>query len=102
MFSKLLSILFKDKDKPITRLEKHALYYYAGCPFCLRVILSMKKFGVELEMRNIHKDKKYYNELKDGGGRTMVPCLRIERNSEILWMYESADIVKYLKAVSCN
>ena len=102
MLSKLLSILFNNKDMSVTRLENHALYFYPSCPFCLRVIIAMKKFGVELEMRNIHKERKYYSELQHGGGKTMVPCLRIERNGETLWMYESADIVKYLKGVSCN
>jgi len=32
-----------------------------------------------------------------GGGKTQVPCLRIEQaGGEVEWMYESDDIIRYL------
>ena len=38
-------------------------------------------------------------DLVAGGGKSQVPCLRIEgENGEVRWMYESADIVRYLKS----
>jgi hypothetical protein len=27
-----------------------------------------------------------------------VPCLRIERDGEVTWLYESLDIIAYLRA----
>jgi len=33
-----------------------------------------------------------------GGGKSQVPCLRIEDDKgEVRWMYESLEIIKYLK-----
>jgi len=37
-------------------------------------------------------------ELIAGGGKSQVPCLRIEdEKGEVLWMYESIEIIRYLK-----
>lgn len=38
------------------------------------------------------------NELTSGGGKFQVPCLRIESaDGKVRWMYESIDIIRYLK-----
>ena len=34
-----------------------------------------------------------------GGGKTMVPCLRIESKDGVEWLYESSDINAYLTAM---
>lgn len=57
----------------------------------------MTKLDIDIEMRNIHQGSEHYDALKNGGGSTMVPCLRIEQDGETQWMYESADIVDYLQ-----
>ena len=37
-------------------------------------------------------------DLLAGGGKDQVPCLRIENeNGDVRWLYESIDIVRYLK-----
>ena len=37
-------------------------------------------------------------DLIAGGGKNQVPCLRIETGSgDVRWLYESIDIVRYLK-----
>jgi len=97
MFSKLFSVFSKKGDKTLKMIPNHFLYYYATCPFCFRVQIAMKQLGIEMEMRNIHQGHQYRDELMQGGGRTMVPCLRIDKDGETQWMYESADIVDYLK-----
>ena len=78
-------------------IPNHSLYYYGTCPFCFRVQIAMKQLGIEMEMRNIHEKAEYRDELMRGGGSSMVPCLRIDEDGETQWMYESADIVDYLK-----
>ena len=35
--------------------------------------------------------------LIDQGGKGTVPCLRIEENDQVTWMYESSDIIDYLE-----
>ena len=42
--------------------------------------------------------KEHSSALKQGGGKTQVPCLRIEDSAgNVQWMYESDDIIQYLK-----
>jgi len=45
-------------------------------------------------------DSENRSDLIQGGGRSQVPCLKIESTSgEIEWMYESDDIIRYLRQV---
>lgn len=73
------------------------LYYFESCPFCLRVLRAMELLGVDMELRNVRQEPAYREELIQGGGKPTVPCLRIDSpDGETTWMYESADIIKYL------
>ena len=98
MFSKLSSMFNKKDETPLTMIPNHSLYYYSTCPFCFRVQITMKQLGIDMELRNIHQGTQYRDELMQGGGSTMVPCLRIDKDGETQWMYESADIIDYLKS----
>lgn len=75
-----------------------ALYHYDSCMFCARVRKAMAALGLNIELRNIHGDREHYRALVTHGGRTTVPCLRIGpgADGEARWMYESADIIRYL------
>jgi glutathione S-transferase len=57
----------------------------------------MKHIDIEVEERDIARNPAYRKELIKGGGRAQVPCLRIESNEEVRWLYESQDIVRYLQ-----
>jgi glutathione S-transferase len=74
-----------------------SLYHFDGCPYCERVRTAMSRLHLELELRDIHRDAKYREELVAATGRQMVPCLRIEAGGKSRWMHESADIVRYLE-----
>lgn len=51
---------------------------------------------IDLELRNT-SERKNAQALMQGGGKTQVPCLRIENiDGEVQWMYESDDIIRYL------
>ena len=74
-----------------------ALYYYPTCPFCVVVLETFERMGLEIELRNIFADPQWRQELIQGGGRKTVPCLRIENDARhVTWMYESRDILRYL------
>ena len=77
-------------------LQGHQLYYFATCPFCIKVRMALWKMRICTPLRNIHRHAKYQKELKEGGGKVQVPCLRIEEGGQVNWLYESDDIVKYL------
>jgi len=93
--------LTKEQQAKYTELLSHlSLYQLPACPFCVKVRRAMKREGIELPLRNIKdKEQDYRAELIQGGGKATVPCLRIENSeSDIQWLYESTDIIDYLKA----
>lgn len=95
---KFMTRLFERKEPlPLVTLPGHALYEFTSCPFCFKVRHAAASMGIELELRNIHQSREYAQELRGEGGRSMVPCLRIENEQGVQWMYESDDIVRYLK-----
>ncbi len=73
-----------------------SLYQFRACPFCVKTRRAIHTLGVDIELRDINKDTKYREELRQGAGKVKVPCLRIEENREVRWMYESNDIIEYL------
>jgi glutathione S-transferase len=77
--------------------ERHVLYQYESCPFCRRVLQFLAETRIRVEMRDILRDPEARRELVEGGGRATVPCLRIERDGEVHWLYESRDIIDYLR-----
>lgn len=73
------------------------LYYYAVCPFCIRVMRAIDRLNLNIELRDILMNRDYRDELIKQGGRSTVPCLRISHlNDDDQWMYESRDIIAYL------
>ena len=77
--------------------ERHLLYQYDSCPYCRRVRQFLQEADIRIETRDTLLDPGARRELVEGGGRGTVPCLRIERDGEMRWMYESRDIIDYLR-----
>ena len=80
--------------------EQYQLFKSDTCGFCFRVRAYVEQLGIELPLRDVHTDAEAFRELLQGGGKTTVPCLRIERladtGTQVEWMYESLDIMQYL------
>lgn len=77
---------------------KFALYYTETCPYCVRVLMALNSIKVEVEKRSLRADPKWRQELSQATGRTTVPCLKItDKNGKEQWMFESADIIRYLQ-----
>jgi len=75
---------------------KLALYYSKYCFFCQKVLMFMRGKDFDVELRST-SDKAHAQALIQGGGKTQVPCLRIEQSDgTVEWMYESDDIIRYL------
>jgi len=74
------------------------LYYYPTCPFCVAVLNVFDQMDLDIELRNIFADPQWRQELIQGGGKKTVPCLRIEDDTRnVTWMYESREIIYYLR-----
>ena len=78
---------------------QYALYYYDACPFCQMVLRSLNNVNVEVELRNTLTDPTNRQALIQGGSRSTVPCLRIEKDGQEQWMYESRDIIAFLQSL---
>ena len=74
-----------------------SLYQFQSCPFCVKVRRRMHQLNLPIELRDAKNNPQFRSELAESGGRIKVPCLRIEENGEVKWMYESNDIIAYLE-----
>lgn len=75
-------------------MAKLKLYTSTYCPFCMKVEKAIEKYGIEgVERVNIDKDPAERDILIEKGGKKQVPCLFVDDTP----MYESDDIIEYLK-----
>lgn len=72
------------------------LYIKTGCPFCHKVLDFASRNDINMTIKDIYSDPATMEELIARGGKRQVPYLvDDELGTE---MYESGDIVDYLKA----
>ena len=75
-----------------------ALYQFHACPFCIVTRRTMRRLGLNIELRDAQNDSQWEQELIEQGGKRQVPCLRIsDEDGKVEWMYESKDIMQYLE-----
>ncbi|AXA26166.1 glutaredoxin family protein [Pseudomonas putida] len=74
-----------------------ALYQFHACPFCVKTRRALHRLNVPVALRDAKNDPQHRQALQEGGGRVKVPCLRIEEDGKVTWMYESKDIIGYLE-----
>jgi glutaredoxin len=72
-----------------------SLYEFYACPFCVKTRRAIHRLNIDISIRDIRKHQAYYQEL-EAQGSTQVPCLKIEKDNEVKWLYESKDIINYL------
>lgn len=86
------------QQKINTQTDNLALYQFETCPFCIKVTRFMHQNALNIELRNTLKDRNHKTDLVTFGGKYQVPCLRItQEHNEDNWLYESDDIILYLK-----
>ena len=74
------------------------LYQFRTCPFCVKVRREIHRLSLNIELRDAQKDQQHRAALLQGGGQIKVPCLKItDEQGNSRWMYESADIIRYLQ-----
>ncbi|MFK5947962.1 MAG: glutathione S-transferase N-terminal domain-containing protein [Methylococcales bacterium] len=87
-------------NEKVTNLQ---LFYFASCPYCIKVRIALWWMKIEIPNNNILSNPEFKAELISGGGKKQVPCLRIEmENNKIQWLYESRDIIRYLRKTVSN
>lgn len=88
----------EEQAKVDAEAAKLALYEFKACPFCMKVRKVMHRQALTIETRDARRNQQWGDELRAQGGAFKVPCLRIsEEGKPDEWMYESADIMRYLE-----
>ena len=77
-------------------MESYQLYKTDLCGFCHRVRRFCAANEIDLPVVDVNHDRDAFRELLEATGRTTVPCLRIQRDDEVEWMFESLDIMRYI------
>lgn len=80
-----------DKD-----VSKMALYQFHACPFCVKTRRTIRQLNLPIKLIDA-KVEPHKSTLLEQGGSPKVPCLRIESDDGVQWMYESNDIITYLE-----
>jgi glutaredoxin len=106
----ILTFDFVTRPKPIVRekneqekvdliTSKFSLYQFNACPFCVKVRREIRKFSLDIELRDAKNNIGHKEELMKQGGVHKVPCLRIYHNAKHTeWLYGSSEIIVYLKS----
>ena len=92
----LLKRLFGGEPGPLPPHDGQralALYKFDSCPFCVRVMSSIDRLGVEVELKDTRNDRSARAILMEKTGRTQVPCLFIDGEP----LFESRDIIAWLE-----
>jgi glutaredoxin 3 len=71
------------------------LYYKESCPYCQRVLKANAVIKADLNLLDVFTNEALRDELVAKGGKRQVPFL--EDTSRGVMMYESEDIITYLK-----
>lgn len=87
-----------EKQQQVNQDAKNlSLYQFFACPFCIKTRRAMYKLNLPIEKRSASEGSSHRDDLLQGGGKIKVPCLRIEENGKVEWLYESSDIIRYLE-----
>ncbi len=88
----------EEQEKVDQKTKNMFLYQFQSCPFCIKVRREMKRLSLNIELLDAQHNEQNKKELLEGGGQVKVPCLKIVKgDNDIVWMYESSDIIAYLK-----
>ncbi len=76
-----------------------SLYQFDLCPCCLKIRRYLHQLDLPIACKDIEKNIQYRHELEQLGGLVQVPCLRINKmgRQDDKWLYESDDIIVYLR-----
>jgi glutaredoxin len=78
------------------KTQKIKLYQFHMCPFCVRVRRTIRRLNLNIVCYDVNTSKEHESALIAGGGKRKVPCLRIEEDGKVTWLYESVAINNYL------
>lgn len=88
----------QDRELLKKEIDKLALYEFQTCPFCVKVRRELQRLGVPIRRLDAQFNMSARNELKTLGHKIQVPCLRIETSNGPRMLYESKEIIAFLRS----
>ena len=86
------------QDSVDQQCQSLLLFHYKTCPFCMTVRQEIRRLSLPIQHADAQAEGRHRNALRQGGGATKVPCLRItDAAGSSQWLYDSAKIVVYLR-----
>ena len=87
-----------EQDKVDEMTSGMSLYQFNACPFCVKVRRHLRRYSLNIELKDAKNNVAVKNELIREGGKHKVPCLRIKTTTtnNIEWLYSSDDICSFL------
>lgn len=80
-----------------SKTQGMSLYQFKACPFCVKTRRTIRRLGLNIEIRDAKNDPKWREQLSSEGGKLQVPCLMITNaDNKPEWLYESDAINDYL------
>ena len=70
-----------------------SLYHFQSCPYCAMTRRAMNGLGLDIEQRDVLNQPHFRAELIKQGGKSQVPCLRIDNGDGEV---DVSDMVKVL------
>lgn len=91
-----------DAQQQLDRLtQRMALYQFRTCPFSVKTRREIQRLSLKIELLDAQHYPQHREALLQGGGKIKVPCLSIsEDDGNTIWMYESNDIIQYLRQLA--
>ena len=87
----------EDQQKVDDQTKALSLYQFYACPFCVKVRRVIHQLNLSIEYRDAQHHPDHRQTLLEEGGRIKVPCLRIQEGNTAKWLYESRDIIDYIR-----
>lgn len=88
-----------EQEKVDEQCRQLAVYQFSTCPFCVRVRQEIRRLSLDIALLDARTSTENRAALLQGGGRVMVPCLKItDAGGQHEWLYESGAIIAYLRS----
>lgn len=95
--------------KPVTRTPKEQnsidresrrmqLYFSRHCPSAVSVRRHCLKLGLRIVEKDVDRVDCFRNELINGGGASLIPCMRVEGKEKTHWLYGEEAILEYVNS----
>ena len=72
------------------------LYFSRHCPSAVAVRRHCQKLGLRIVEKDVDRVDCFRNELINGGGASLVPCMRVEAKENTQWLYGEEAIISYV------